>query len=281
MSRNSGPRYQLINNFRFPITIPRENLEFVLNYKPENGEKFIATYPKCGSTWTQHIISLILNNGIILKSESEAMKYLFFDEFANESLNIPMKPRVLKTHLPFDLMPYNKSAKYLWLLRNPKDVFVSKYYFLKARDFVQFDGDFHDYFDYWIKGEFPYGDFFQHVLSFWSHRFDDNFTFLVYEHMKNNPKEAVLKIAQFLGEEFVVKLKENNEFLLNKILENSSIDAMKSITEFNTLKLVRKGEVGDWRNHFTKAESDLVDDRVRQLWTGTGLENLWAEEMKW
>jgi GGDEF domain-containing protein len=126
-----------------------------------------------------------------------------------------------------------------------------------------------------------YGDYFQHVLSFWSHRFDDNFTFLVYEHMKNNPKEAVLKIAQFLGEEFVVKLKENNEFLLNKILENSTIDAMKSKTEFDVLKLVRKGVVGDWRNHFTKAQSDLVDDRVRQLWTGTGLENLWAEEMKW
>ncbi len=107
MSRNSGPSYQLINNFKFPIVIPRENLEFVLNYKPENGEKFIAAYPKCGSTWTQHIISLILNDGIILKSESEAIRHLYFDEYANKSLNIPMKPRVLKTHFPFDLMPYN------------------------------------------------------------------------------------------------------------------------------------------------------------------------------
>jgi hypothetical protein len=63
---------------------------------------------------------------------------------------------------------------------------------------------------------------------------------LVYEHIKNNLKEAVLKIAEFLGEEFVLKLKENNEFLLNKILENCSIDAMKSITNFDVLKLVRK-----------------------------------------
>jgi hypothetical protein len=29
--------------------------------------------------------------------------------------------------------------------------------------------------------------------------------------MKNNPKEAVLKISEFLGE-FEIKLKENNEF---------------------------------------------------------------------
>jgi hypothetical protein len=44
---------------------------------------------------------------------------------------------------------------------------------------------------------------------------------------------------------------------------------------------VRKGIVGDWKNHFNKAESDLVDEKVRQLWTGTGLEDLWAEDMKW
>jgi hypothetical protein len=30
--------------------------------------------------------------------------------------------------------------------------------------------------------------------------------------MKNNPKEAVLKIAEFLGEKFVVKLKEKMNF---------------------------------------------------------------------
>ncbi len=35
--------------------------------------------------------------------------------------------------------------------------------------------------------------------------------FLFYEHIKNNPKDAVLKIAKFLGEEFVVELKENND----------------------------------------------------------------------
>jgi hypothetical protein len=53
-----------------------------------------------------------------------------------------------------------------------------------------------------IKGEIAYGDYFEHILSFWSHRFDDNFSFLIYEEMKINKKDAVLKIAEFLGEEF-------------------------------------------------------------------------------
>ena len=166
-------------------------------------------------------------------------------------------------------------------LRNPKDDCVSYYYHTKGRAHNQFDGDFHDYFNSWIKGEIPYGDYFEHILSFWSHRFDDNFSFLVYEHMKNNPKEAVLKIAEFLGEEFVLKLKENNELVLNKILECSTISAMKGSLGQGFNYAVRKGIVGDWRNHFNKTESDLVDEKVTKLFTGTGLEMLWTEEMKW
>jgi hypothetical protein len=270
---------QLINNFGFPIRFPRENIEFALNYKPEKEEKFIVTYPKCGTTWTQQIICLIHNNGIIQKSDTEYITNSFFEIQGKESLNISMKPRVIKTHMAFDLMPYNKSAKYLCVLRNPKDVCVSYYYHVKRRPYFQWLSDFHHFFNIWIKGEMPYGDYFKHVLSFWSHRFDDNLTFLVYEHMKYNTRDAVFKIAEFLGEEFVVKLKENNELVLNKVIESSTVDVMKFTNNFDDS--VRKGVVGDWRNHFNKAESDLVDEKVKELFSGTGLEKLWIEEMKW
>jgi hypothetical protein len=78
--------------------------------------------------------------------------------------------------------------------------------------------------------------------------------------IKNNPKEAVLKIAEFLGEEFVLKLKENYDFILNKVIENSTIDSMKSnldsVFGYSLDFLMRKGVVGDWRSHFIKEESD-------------------------
>ncbi len=281
MDKNDRPAvYQLINNFKFPITFSRENIEFALDYKPEKDDKFIVSYPKCGTTWTQQIICLIINNGIIQRqSKGEFMINPNLERIGNKVLNGSLKPRVLKTHIPFGLRPYNKFAKYLWVIRNPKDVCVSYYYHAKDKPHFQWLRDFHDYFNIWIKGEIPFGDYFEHVLSYWTHRFDDNFSFLVYEHMKKNPKEAVLKIAEFLGEEFVIKLKENNEFLLNKVLENSTLDVMKTI-HFDDV-IIRKGIVGDWRNHFTKEESDLVDEKVVKLFSGTGLEKLWVEEMKW
>jgi hypothetical protein len=284
MSKNSGPSYRLINNFRHDSSFPLECIEFSLNYKPEDTDKFVVTYPKCGTTWTQQIICLILNDGMPTDYDKEFVWSSFMDYRGDECVKTLLKPRVIKTHLPFDLMPYNKKAQYLCVIRNPKDACVSYYYHTRLPHY-EFDGDFHEYFKYWIKGEVPNDDYFQHVLSFWSHRFDDNFTFLVYEHIKKNPKDAVLKIAQFLGEEFPIKLRENNDLLLNKVLENSTFKSMKSKLNLSSGQdldfLMRKGEVGDWKNHFNKAESDLVDEKVKQLFSGTGLENLWTEEMKW
>jgi hypothetical protein len=276
MTTNSLPLYQTINDFKFPPKVERNIVELTLNYSPQNTDKFLVTYPKCGTTWIQQIICLIINNGIIERIDRPYVTNSLFERQGKEALNTIIKPRVIKTHLPFSLIPYNKSAKYLCVLRNPKDACVSYYYHTKGRAHSQFDGDFHDYFNSWIKGEIPYGDYFEHILSYWSYIFDNNFNFLLYEHMKNNPKDSVLKIAEFLGEEFTIKL--NNEFVLNKVIENSSMDATKTMN-FNIL--IRKGIVGDCKNHFNKTESDLVDEKVTKLFVGTGLENLWTEEMKW
>ncbi len=44
MNKTDGPVVcQLINNFRFPMSFPRANIEFTLNYKSENDDKFIVS----------------------------------------------------------------------------------------------------------------------------------------------------------------------------------------------------------------------------------------------
>ncbi|KAL3194026.1 hypothetical protein MRX96_001936 [Rhipicephalus microplus] len=35
-----------------------------LAYKPKPGDVFIVSYPKCGTTWMQHIVYAIYNDGI-------------------------------------------------------------------------------------------------------------------------------------------------------------------------------------------------------------------------
>jgi hypothetical protein len=124
---------QLVNNFRFPIIFPRQNIEFALNYKPEKGEKFIVSYPKCGTTWTQQIIHLIINNEIIERQrDGECIINPVLVRTGKETLNISVKPKDIKTHMPFSLMPYNKSAKYLCVIKNLKDTCVSFFHRIRA-----------------------------------------------------------------------------------------------------------------------------------------------------
>ncbi|GBL76483.1 hypothetical protein AVEN_53236-1 [Araneus ventricosus] len=39
-----------------------------MNYKPRPDDIFIATYPKCGTTWAQHILLLIFRQGKPIES---------------------------------------------------------------------------------------------------------------------------------------------------------------------------------------------------------------------
>lgn len=279
MSQNSCSFYQTINDFRFPASFKRENIDFALNYKPTDRDIFVVTFPKCGTTWAKQIISLILNDGIPHENEIDLLMKSYIEMRGSDCINNTFEKNIIKTHLSFELMPYSESAKYLLVFRNPKDACLSFYHYLKKLFENRYQFEFNEFFDKWITGDIPYGDYFQHTLTFWSHRFDQNFDFMVYEHMKNDSKEAVLKIGKFLGEKYENKLKENNELLLNKVLEYSTVEYMKPALKFNPL--VRKGIVGDWKSQFNEAQSDLVDEKVENLFNGTGLEMLWINDMKW
>lgn len=82
---------------------------------------FIATYPKCGTTWTQEITYLIYNDGVPPKNHLERIRNNPFIEMLGEDGPKNMgRPGCIKTHLPRDLVPYADHAKYIYVLRNPK-----------------------------------------------------------------------------------------------------------------------------------------------------------------
>ncbi len=80
MAKNSGRiACQMIDNFTHDPLFKREDIKFALNYKPENCEKLLVTYPKCGTTWTQQIMCLIINDGILQNNDSEFILNLFLE----------------------------------------------------------------------------------------------------------------------------------------------------------------------------------------------------------
>ena len=219
---------------------------------------FIATYPKCGTTWMQQIVKLIANNGVENGIDLDVfvpwIELMSLDEIESMS-----SPRFFKTHLPYQLMPgggdpAKTDAKYIYIIRNPKDVAVSFYHFSRTeKTFVSFFEDF-------IVGNDQFGSIFSHYRQWWFSKESPNILILTYEQMKRNLCFVVAQVASFLGyslsDDIISSVAQQTTF--NKMKSNPS--ANKSSVDSATQRpnpFMRKGVIGDWKN-------TLSDEAVSQ-----------------
>ncbi|KAF8764882.1 Sulfotransferase 1C1 like protein [Argiope bruennichi] len=312
------PRYQNVDGFLIPGMFSVEAYKSALAYKPRSDDLFIVTYPKCGTTWVQNIVGCIFRKG---KPFSSALEFFtetpFLEMTGAEAAENMKRPGAIKFHLPYHMVPYSSEAKYIFIARNPKDCCVSLYHHTKNVSGYGFkDGEFEDFFEFFIKGEVDFGDYFDTTLSWWEHKNDPNVLFLTYEEMKEDVAKSVLKIASFMGSEYKEKL-EKDEKMLRDVIHHSSFNFMKEhlnqlIDEMrrmpkeamqnnqdipvglravllsderpeagddSKLAFIRKGIVGDWKSNFSSAQSARLDKKFREKFAGTDLLELWKEYM--
>ncbi|XP_049272531.1 sulfotransferase ssu-1-like [Rhipicephalus sanguineus] len=123
----------------------------------------------------------------------------FFEMVGKDTIAALPEPRVVTTYLEYQLVPKNPGAKYIYVVRNPKDCCVSFFHHTKKTKAYNFEqGTFEDYLQLFIKGETSFGDYFQHLVSWYPHVTEPNVLFVTYEDMKKDPAAAVLRIAKFL-----------------------------------------------------------------------------------
>lgn len=283
-----------------------------LAYKPRQDDIFIVTYPKCGTTWTQYLILSILTDGHPPKTVVDFMLASPFMELMGaEAADRMPRPGLLKTHLPFKFQPYSPQAKYIYVTRNPYDVCVSFYYHLKGMTPKTVDVTFSKYCKLFIGGKTCFGDYFDHLLSWYAHRNDPNVLFFTYEQLKKDTNFWTLKIADFMGDQYGKRLREDSA-LLGKVIDASSLKNMQGIfnDQMRTLVkdmlslspdkaiksmevyrdmlaheeplhedegFVRKGIVGDWKSHFTNEQLDEMKAWITEKTKGSDVMDLWKD----
>ncbi len=190
-------------------------------------------------------------------------------------------PRLAWSHLSFEFyvkyLQECNDLKIIYVMRNPKDTLVSNFYrYTNPPQLGQFTGTWDQFFDLAIQGKLQCGDLFDFTSKWYKFNKDrENSLVIKYEDMQKDRRGYILKIAKFMGHEVSDKVVE---YILQKTSVAVMYDEVNSITgtkmedgSFQGHKLVRKGQVGDWVNYFSKEQSDLVDAKCQEFFEPLGL----------
>ncbi|XP_031417692.1 sulfotransferase 6B1-like [Clupea harengus] len=252
------------------IMSPPENLEALGTLEARQEDVVLVAYPKCGFNWSAGVLRKIITTATGKKFTGGPPHIEFLTPEMQTALAKEASPRLMATHLhPDDMHPSfkEKKAKILVVWRNPKDTLVSFYHFMNntpGLPNVEWDKFFTDF----MKGEVLYGSYFDHVEA-WEKLFNDpNVKMITYEDLKEDLSGGIRQISQFFGfpltEEQVQTISAQSTFSAMKE------DAVKTHGKFSTM-LFRKGEVGDWKNHFSEAQSQQMAEEFNKRLAGTKL----------
>lgn len=112
----------------------------------------LSLFPKCGTTWVQMIVYRMQYD--LEPPTRKKQLWMIRDYFlGKEGAELMEKPRFLKMHLRFDLVPYSRQAKYIYVVRNPFDCCVSLHRHTKGIRDLEFDLSFDRFFYDFLYGK--------------------------------------------------------------------------------------------------------------------------------
>ncbi|KAK3876750.1 hypothetical protein Pcinc_018486 [Petrolisthes cinctipes] len=280
------------------------------NLKLYPTDVFVASYPKCGTTWTQELVWMVMNDfdeeGAKVPLDKrfpmiESDHVLDPQVFQDPELSSKMKgmvpkpgdylalvsslshPRPLKTHMPFSLLPPSllDTCKVVYVARDPKDVVVSYYHHHRMWITHGYKGDFNTFLEYFMNDQLMFSPFWEHIREAWDLRHHPNLLILTYHDLQTNLAQTINKVASFLG-------KSVSEEQMVKLQEHLHIDSMKKNPATNAEYLgdlgvldkreggfIRKGGSGGWRKYFDDKMVEKFEKWMVEK--GKGLE----KEFKW
>jgi aryl sulfotransferase len=267
-------------------------------YQPRPDDVIIATFPKCGTTWTQRIVGMLL--------AGDAAPAPVHGPWFDFRLRGPVEPmlaeadairgrRYLKSHLPYDSLPVYEGVKFIHVARDGRDSAMSMHNHMRGftpmmneiMDQVSLAdpkfGDrvpptpedpaesFHEWLvDGGARGD-PGASYWEVERSYWAARRDANMLLTHYNDLKADLAGEIARIAAFLEIE----------------LADETMDAIVAAARFETMKsqgpalmpgsemawvegsqtFLHKGVNGRWQGACAKADIAVYKARLAAEFT--------------
>ncbi|XP_072265384.1 sulfotransferase 6B1-like [Pyxicephalus adspersus] len=263
------------NGVMYPTaTCDIDTFKALETFETREDDVMLVAYPKCGSNWSM----LLLHSIVYAVHKKQPSSLIPLIEFKSpnkfEKLKAEASPRVLGTHFIYDDIPksfFEKKVKMLVVFRNPKDTAVSLFHFYNNNPMLPDYNSFDEFFPDFMSGKVVWGSYFDHAVAWNEHLDLDTILLMTFEEMKEDLEGSIRKISDF----FSMPLTEEQVKL---IADKGTFKSMKENSK-NThgemgKAIFRKGEVGDWKNYFSEAQSQEMDAKFEACLAGSKLGNI-------
>ncbi|KAG8291806.1 hypothetical protein J6590_052774 [Homalodisca vitripennis] len=188
-------------------------------------------------------------------------------------------PRIIKTHLPYHLLPLQlqqgrTGAKIVYVTRDVKDVVLSYHHHCQLQGLCR--ADFDTFATLFINDAITWTPYWENLLSYLKREDDKKILFLRYEDMKKNLSSEIKRVSEFLGKQLTVNQVEIlcKHLSFDNMKSNPAVnfeerrEIIKKLTEKEMNgNVMREGRAGDWKK---KLSPDWVV-RIDQ-WTDNKLQ---------
>ena len=265
-------------------------------FKHRDDDILICTAYKAGTTWMQRICSLLVFQTPELEQPLTTYSpWLEINGQPIEKLRADYEAqthrRFIKSHTPLDGLPYRRAATYLFVARDPRDIFMSMLNHMdnsndaagevlqanSTRSRVELDEMPTDLasmlrawlttgcFD-WEDDGWPFWSLFSHATSFWKFRTLPNIHFIHYADLLRDLDGEMRRISGILGIPV-------NEGIWPSLVEAARFDAMKGAADQmapdvdwggwkDNSRFFNQGGSGKWQTAFSDDDLAFYEEAV-------------------
>ena len=276
-------------------------------FEPRDGDIIIGTFAKCGTTWTQRIVDLLVHQSPDVRPFGDMSPWLdatFFNALEDDlaTLQAQTHRRYIKSHLPFDALPVWEGVKYIHVGRDGRDAQLSWHNHMQgttpavrarigaeAMRFVQETGatpsgpppmadDPRDHFVLWLDeleaamdAPPPAPPFFDFEATYWRERARPNLLLVHYNDLKEDLTGEMRRISDFLEIDtpapVLAELAEAASFGSMKAQGNELFPKLKEAFDRGADRFINQGRSGRWREILLDEDVERYEAIVQRTTT--------------
>lgn len=228
---------------------------------------FLVSYPKSGNTWVRFLLANLISRAPRSFQDANTLVPDIHNAGTPEILAGVPSPRVLKSHCAYD----PRYPRVIYLLRDPRSVCVSQYFFKKRKGELGPDSGFEPFLDQFLDGfDDGFGNWSENVVSWIAKGAGPNDRITVrFEDLKADTAANLERMCAFAGI-------EADKSRVTQAIANSSMDSMRRIEQETglgrhlegrgdlSIPFVRRGSTTEWQDFFTPAMEQRLRDRFAE-----------------